>query len=478
MGLVLALAVALGGGFLATALLRPAPGASPAALLCTATLGAGLGLGASSVAWFLWLIAVGPTGTGFILTECALVVLLAALGAMARRRHRESPPSPGVPSSAALGRSLAAAMALLLLSGLIIFSVQWSAQPHGPGDAWAIWNLRARFLYRGGKDWRAGFGPELLWSHPDYPLLVPAGVARCWTYLGHEATLAPAVFGLVFTLAVVGVLGGTVALLRGRTQGLLASLVLVGTAFFLRLGSGQMADVPLAFFILAAVAPLCLHDRPGAGAAGGLVLAGTMAGLAAWTKNEGLLFVACLVPARLVTRSLALGWRKGLGELPALLLGLLPPLLLVAGFKTLLAPPNDLVAGQGTQATLGRLGDLARYRVIGASFGEALLLLGPGAVAGLLLAFALLGRAPRAVRPAGALPLLTLVLMLLGYLAVYVTTPNDLHWHLETSVARLVMHLWPLALLWYFLVVATPEEAALSAAAATGRSASPRKTPG
>jgi hypothetical protein len=50
--------------------------------------------------------------------------------------------------------------------------------------------------------------------------------------------------------------------------------------------------------------------------------------------------------------------------------------------------------------------------------------------------------------------------MLAGFFAVYLPTPRDLAWHLSTSLHRLYMQVWPLALLGYFLVVATPEEVA------------------
>src|SRR5437660_12884048 len=45
--------------------------------------------------------------------------------------------------------------------------------PHGYWDAYAIWNLHARFLERGGAHWADFFTTQIGWSHPDYPLLVP-----------------------------------------------------------------------------------------------------------------------------------------------------------------------------------------------------------------------------------------------------------------------------------------------------------------
>src|SRR5262245_12747248 len=73
----------------------------------------------------------------------------------------------------------------------------------------------------------------------------------------------------------------------------------------------------------------------------------------------------------------------------------------------------------------------------------------------------LIGRAPPAARNPGLLGACAVfIVMTGGYYVVYLTTPHELEWHLETSVLRLITQLWPLALLIYFLAVATLPEAA------------------
>jgi hypothetical protein len=63
------------------------------------------------------------------------------------------------------------------------------------------------------------------------------------------------------------------------------------------------------------------------------------------------------------------------------------------------------------------------------------------------------------VLPGGAFAILVLALMLAGYVLVYVVTPLDLPWHLQWSLPRLILQLWPLAVFAFFLGTATPEEA-------------------
>jgi hypothetical protein len=52
------------------------------------------------------------------------------------------------------------------------------------------------------------------------------------------------------------------------------------------------------------------------------------------------------------------------------------------------------------------------------------------------------------------LPLLQLAV----YFGVYLITPNDLNWQMNYSMDRLLIHLFPMVLLIFFLLVNTPED--------------------
>jgi formate hydrogenlyase subunit 3/multisubunit Na+/H+ antiporter MnhD subunit len=49
----------------------------------------------------------------------------------------------------------------------------------------------------------------------------------------------------------------------------------------------------------------------------------------------------------------------------------------------------------------------------------------------------------RLKQPVVSIGMSTLILMLIGYFFVYVNTPYDIGWHLETSLVRLYVQLWP-----------------------------------
>ena len=251
---------------------------------------------------------------------------------------------------------------LLVALGAALYAgiLRMLALPHGIMDAFAIWNLHARFLFLGGPNWRDGFTAVIPWSHPDYPLLLPAAIAHFWTYLGHDDPRVPAALGFTFTFATVGLLFSALSILRGRTQAALAAIALLATPSFIEEGTAQYADVPLAFFFLATVVLICLDDYRPEGRAPlcarpPLLLAGLALSFAAWTKNEGLLFLGAIFAARLFLTSFSRKdgtdsitptprWRLSPpGRWRSLIIlfeATIPGLLLIAYFKHFIAPPG------------------------------------------------------------------------------------------------------------------------------------------
>src|SRR5215469_3214124 len=259
------------------------------------SLGAGVGLGIASSLYFLCITTVGPKVAVIGVVEGAFVVGACALGLRAKPSGTDLTWQEAVATPVWVTALFVAAGVL----GLVFFVTHSATKPHGEWDAWAIWNLHARFLYRSGELWKNAFSAQISWSHPDYPVLLPGLIALCWTLSGGESTLTPVAVSFIFTFATAGVLISALGVLRGRTQAWIAGALLVGTVEFVEVGAMQYADVPLSFYIVATVALLCLQDRR-PGDLRLTALAGLMAGFAAWTKNEGLLFVIAVIVARLI----------------------------------------------------------------------------------------------------------------------------------------------------------------------------------
>ena len=424
-------------------------------------LSVGLGVGATSCFLFLWLAATGRL-RAYVWSEIVLLVLLAfAVWLRRDRRVETAATARQFEAGRDLERLVAAAFALVLVCSAAMFVIFSVREPHGLFDAVSMWNAKARLIFRSGGEWQAA--TSLYISHPDYPLLVPLSIARIWIYAGRESTTAQALLAGMFTFAIVGVLVCAVAALRTRTQGMLAGLVLLAPMVFLRFGSWQYADFPLASFALATLVLFCVHAQGPPASHAQLVLAGVMAGLTAWTKNEGLLFVVIAVAALALAQGRAGVERTQLRKLLWFGVGLLPLLVLIVWFKSQVETPNDLVAGQSVQSAIEKLTDITRYKLITKALLQQLVFFGGWE----LNPFYLLLLYPLSVgvriggddRRGVLTVTVALALMFAGYVLVYLLTPRELPWHLETSLDRLLLHLWPGMVLLYFLVVRPPEEA-------------------
>ncbi len=474
MALGLAAGLCLASGYLIVAMGLPRRPFLAADLLLRLSLSAGFGLGVFSVT-FLLARAFGIPN--LLVADLSVFALLVAAHFLIRSRRSTQPvpPSEEARKHKQIHAMIAFSFAVALGAALYCATLRVLVHPHGEGwDAYSIWNLHARFLFRGGSAWRDAFSPLIPWSNPDYPLLLPAAIAHFWTYLGHESQSVPAVIGLVFTFSTVGVLYSTLAILRGCTSAMLGGMALLATPFFIEQGTSQYADVPLSFFFLTAIALLCLHDRVGGAShpRALLVLSGVAAGFAAWTKNEGLLFLCAFLMARLLTlvqskvrqrvpaqqqqstSQLHAGWHA----LAPLLAGMAPAVLLIAWFKHSV-PPNDLFHDR--VVALHKLLVPGRYNAILGWYGKQSLRFGdwwlvPGTIT--LVTFYFLANtrnARRDVQEEAGFPaaVIALAVTLAGYFAIYLITPRDIYWHLSNSLNRLFLQLWPSIIFLFFLAV-------------------------
>jgi hypothetical protein len=242
-------------------------------------------------------------------------------------------------------------------------------------------------------------------------------------------------------------------------------MVLLGTVRFLRWGAAQYADVPLSFFFLAALALLIFHGeryagRDGKSGSGPLLLAGLMAGLAAWTKNEGLVFFAVILSVRTVVVGWQVGARRAMREGLVILAGAAPLLLMVLFLKSQVTHRNLLIAGQGLTETTARIFDTGRHLTIALTFVSSGVQVIHAFAIIIPVSFLLLGRhrdrtnrTPCALLPAGVI-----ALMLAAYYGIYLTTPLELKAHLATSIDRLIVQLWPMAVFAIFMQLRTPAE--------------------
>lgn len=421
------------------------------------SIGFGLGIGICSYLSFV-LQALDLYSVFWIAGVEAVLLACLAVG----YRHRagascDRPASFRAFLSRKPGAGLYGALALGI-SGLAAVSTILAKQAsHGGWDAFAIWNMRARFIVRGGEDWmESTFAPDLAWSNPDYPLLIPMSVVRGWRYLGVESQDVPIWVAGAFVAATIALLVFGSGLLSSREQGAVAGLLVVGTPFFVIHGMSQYADVALSFFVLAAVILCCLGlHTSGRDGVGLFVLAGCVSALAAWTKNEGILVALAVAVSLTAVSTMRSGWVETRRVLACFVVGGLPGMTLLAWFKGVLAAPNVLVSGETLGSAPEKILALDRYIQTLDAFGSQALTFGEWLVHPLfpVLAYSFaFGFAFRRRVHETMMAASTLCFIVAGLFAIYITTPHDLAWHLDNSLNRLLLQLWPTLVLIFCLV--------------------------
>lgn len=459
-------------GILLARFLYPVPARFSIDNVLLVSLGAGLGIGVASSLYFLCLAAAGPGLRLLGLVEGGALVGALALAAIFRRRiaSLDWTAGPAAPNY----------LAWLFLAGtglaVSVFIVQTVFKPHGDVNAWALWNLRARFLFRSGTSWSHTFSNQIAWSHPGYPLLVPGAVAMLWTLAGGEAQLAPMGVAFLFTLATAALLTSGLGILRGKLPAWLAGIVLLGSVAFVQNGAMQYADVPFGFYVLATVVLVCLQQRFAEDARFSIA-AGLMAGFAAWTKNEGLLFAAAIAVALPISVRRFGGARLG-RQSGGFLAGLALPLATVLLFKLRFAPADNFFA-RSMRELLANFADPGRWIATFTALVKAALQLGSFLVP-VILVLALywylvrIGIDPRD-RAGVAISGIALAALLAGEIGAGILLPGEVALEVVSSMDRVLLQMFPAALFVFFLAARVPQ-LTVDKAKPARQAAKPRRT--
>jgi len=294
-----------------------------------------------------------------------------------------------------------------------------------------IWNLRARFLFRA-PEFRTAFFTRPVIPRPSGLPLAVAGCGGAGPRAARRVARRPRRgrrrLGIL-TLAVVAL---AIARDLGAPLGVLGGLAVATLPCFATFASNQQSDVPLAAF-LAIAAALIASAR----SRRELALAGFAAGLGVWTKNEGPLYAVCLAVAFL--------WRTRdpRGAL-AFAAGALPCAALLVWFKLGVAPPNDLAAFSTAESLTANALDARRWGELAILTLRRLVYFQDFALwvlaQALLLWFFVRKQPPSVLGTA-------LFLACAAYGPIYALQPHRLDWIFRTSADRILIQIWPTAVL-------------------------------
>jgi len=431
-------------------------------LVLTISLGAGLGLGITSATIFLWLTLIGSPDSYYFAAELSLAVMLVSFAYYRIHYSAEATQKKSglcYETNPATIKWLRNIFLFLLLISVGSFLLKTFLQdPHGKWDAVDTWNFRARWLFRGGADWSYAFSLRAR-DGLDYPLLITASVFRMWQILGKDPIVIPIFIAGIFTFGSVLVLFSSLALLRGKNQGYLAAIFLLLSTQFLNIGTYQYADVPLAFFILSTVFLFGLKDCYPQHSTPIVFLAGLTVACAAWTKNEGQLFLALVIFVYFVGRLRKNEWSRTLKEFIGFMLGLAPVLGTLIYFKLNFALENTHIRANPLKQLGTYLFDIDRYIIVSTrcinkflTFNDGILWL----MAGYIL-FSGLDRTDL-IKKRILSPTILLLLMMCGYFFIYIIYPGNPIDLLSASLRRIIIQLWLTWVFLFFYCVKGPEK--------------------
>ncbi len=401
------------------------------------------GVGLLSVSWFLGLFVGAPTwAPAIMLLLSFFLIRLARTESIQLPREKQDSGSLWILLPVFLG------LGLTLTSMLL-------DQEHGEGgaDAMAIWNYAARFLHRSGSQY-----PDLMpfldpSHHMDYPLFFPAAIAAQWHYVGEESW-----FVVQWTHALFIVPMGTLVyeIVHARRSACLAawtSAVVLLTPSLLIWGQRQYVDGHLSYAVLGGAGFLALQRAKKDSNPIDATTAGLFLGTMPWIKNEGIPLLFLFAGLHFLAELKRKSWREHLGFTLRLAFSAMVFLVALILFKTNWPPTNDLIAN-GKDSFFDYLSSGDRWRtVLGAYKAE----LNPANqlsrsrwAAALLVTVILLldGLRRRFWRldPTSAFLMFASFLSIGGWIVVYVVTPQEIHWHMSTSMNRLILQILPLCL--------------------------------
>jgi len=322
-------------------------------------------------------------------------------------------------------------IALLLLAvgvSCLCFTGLSSAGKYGDWDAWSIWNLNAEYL-ADPIHWRKIF-QNVEYGHPDYPLCLPATLAFFMRLASSpDNYIIPFAFSLLIAICIPVLIFREIQQKNLPVATLILALFVI-ESFYIINSMLQYADVLLSFFFLCSL--ICVSYARGNRKY--LLLSVLFLGCCAWTKNEGFIL------AGMILSFYARQFFSKENARYTLLIMLIPAFVIVV-FKMICPVKNDLVSESGS-GTFGLLLQGERYAavfdyytdIVNKRFVYTRLLIG------LYLVVCV------AKRKLPEKNFLLVIACMFAYFMVYVITPKDLLWHLNTSCERLLFQLFPVLL--------------------------------
>lgn len=395
-----------------------------------AGLAAGYGFIAVSSILFLQILAAGRFHSGYAMTTVFLCALLSL--------NINRPSSETATPKHSHSKRTQIIVWTVILCALILQLLVLMKSPHGGGlDVWAIWKFKARILFTAQEPWKVMFNPNVKFSHFDYPIFYPLSMVWGWSLSGAQSVYSAAMVAVLYWLGFCCFAAAIMRKLEVKYSWA-APLTLAATPIFTGYAGSLYADTVIAYFFTAGIylAVLGLKNKR----LHFLFGSGFFLASSPLIKNEGMpaWIIGCLI-----VLVFSVGWRSRI----IFLAGSLIPLANVFLFKSICHIPNHMVSVTRLQEVIHR-GDLIPYlRLIFSRLGQEMIVENSWVYGWIFIGLTLLLRFKRFTNNYNWVPLVFGAAMLGAYIGVYLMTFRDLEGHLQTSLSRLLLHVYPVLFL-------------------------------
>ena len=391
-----------------------------------------IGLGFTSISFWFYTIATNGYNSNYNIFEIGFIAIIYLYFRFKKKNIFSSSSNSSVSEvkKSENKRSLFNYMVIILFCLIAILSLYKSLQfPDGRWDAIAMWNFRAKFLALGNENWNRMYFETFDYSHRDYPLFLPCIIARGYNYIGKIDTFIPMFFSWFFTIICFILPYLYLKKLKNKYLAVLTVCILSFSPTFINYGCVQYADTPLAMFVLLSLYEFILWNEGNKN----LPWIGMLfAGLCIWTKNEGIpWFISYSLFVFYCLYKKDVYFTTSIKKFIKLVTALLPIFISVLFVRYFARSENDIVFGLLDR--LKQIFDIERYKIImpyyWLFFKQHFWTL-------FIPIYLLTGFIDKKYNKYKYF-LHIILLMFLIYLFVYLVTPHDLFWHVDSSFDRI-----------------------------------------
>ena len=312
---------------------------------------------------------------------------------------------------------------------VLLFFFRCLRFPDGAWDAFAIWNLKAKFLACGNESWLEMFSDYYDYIHCDYPLFLPCVVARLFNYAHGTVTIIPLILSCFFSINCFILTYLYLKQFKNHYYAIFALCVLVFSPNILNESSNQYSDIPLAVYFLISLYEIIIWDIKSKKLPWICII---ISSLSFWIKNEGApwFIIYCLLILFYMYKKE--GKQKNyFKKYMKVITVSFPVLITILSVKYLANFTNDLVLGFSER--LKQILILERYKEIIAYYFSFIKTHFWIAIIPTILISKFIDN-----RYCKYKYLLYLILfMYICYFFIYLITPHNLEWHLECSFSRI-----------------------------------------